>query len=250
MKRIITLLFLFISGNLIAQDKITLLDGKVYDVKIVNDRGRFIKFYSLDDSSKKIKTVLKEQVLDYKKEKQKQDLPVNSKSFVVAQDIITSPDGKKYSVKIIDDSGNKLKFYALDDPAKKIKTINKSQIFSYKKGDSEKNITGKIMMNIPVSNRTAGDELMIAKNQLYAGIVLQTLGFITVIGTPLLFTGLAAGTYTITSGIGLGLFSIGSIFVGNGIFHFHQAGIKLNNSQSTSLYLVPSGTGAGLVYNF
>ena len=61
---------------------------------------------------------------------------------LVAQDIITSPDGKVYSVKIIDDSGKKLKFYELDDPAKKIKTVNKSQIFSYKKGDSEKTITG------------------------------------------------------------------------------------------------------------
>ena len=67
MKKTITLIFLFVSVNLIAQDKITFNDGKTYEVKIVEDKGKEIRFYILSDSSRTIKKVPKEQILSYYK---------------------------------------------------------------------------------------------------------------------------------------------------------------------------------------
>lgn len=165
---------------------------------------------------------------------------------LVAQDKITRPDGRAYSIKIIEDRDKKLVYYSLDDPNKEIKIISKARLFSYQIAGFEK-ITGRTMRNIPPSNRTAGDELMIANRKLNIGFVLMTTG--SMVG----LSALLVSDYDIIKPLGIvsGIISItGIIYSISGIQHLGKAGIKLNDSISTSLYLIPSGNGVGLVYNF
>lgn len=49
-----------------AQDQITLLDGKTYDVKITRENSLNIYFYNLSDSLQTRKVILKEMLLSYK----------------------------------------------------------------------------------------------------------------------------------------------------------------------------------------
>ncbi len=64
---LICLLPLFSYG----QDKITLLDGKTYDVKITKQSSLNIHFYTLSDSLKTQKVILKELLLSYEIEGRK-----------------------------------------------------------------------------------------------------------------------------------------------------------------------------------
>lgn len=90
---------------------------------------------------------------------------------------------------------------------------------------------------------SAGDHLIKAKENLIGGFVISLVG-----GT----LGVALITKDPANGI---IFAGCSVLVGSilqiiGINHIGKSGLKLNEQNSTSLYLQPANNGIGLTYHF
>lgn len=95
---------------------------------------------------------------------------------------------------------------------------------------------------------TAGNHLIKARDNMIGGIVISIVGS----GVGMAFMKINPNLEAVKIGsiiVGSSIF-IGFIFQIVGIFHIGDAGIKLNEQNTTSLYLQPVNNGIGLAYRF
>ena len=148
---------------------------------------------------------------------------------VNAQDKITFLDGKTYDVQITKEDNFYFHFYVLSDSTKTIKKVPKDKILNYVYNQRK--------------GMSAGDHLIKARDYRIGGIIVSFAG--GALGIALIREAPNVGTVVFG-----GSLLAGFILEIAGIVHIGKAGMKLNEQNTTALYLQPVNNGVGLAYRF
>ena len=231
MKILLSGIFLLCALSSIAQEYKDLIITKSSDsikckITLVNDQNIF---YNHKPKKTEINSFIS--IADIKTYTKGSDVIVP-----VRRDKIVLTDGKILDVHITKQDKTTISFYVLSDSTKSIKKVAKEQIFSFQKSDTEAIKTSN------VKNRSAGDELIIAKNHWYLGLGVTVAGGVVGIIGASYPTSESAQTISIVGGV---ISLLGTIIIIESWSHVGKAGEKLN---SYGLSLGVSGNGVSLCY--